>query len=115
MTELPKNPNTRQPYSDVAIELDRHMGDVVEFLGFSQAEMSDADRSNLQVHLKRLDQAMLRARAVLDPTTLSDDDWKQALIDSDDACFGDSSAFDLGGETAHGSDIVKSRPWWRFW
>jgi hypothetical protein len=115
MNELPKNPNTRQPYSDVALELDRHVGNVVEFLGVSKEEMGPADWSNLQVHIKRLDQAMLRARAVLDPTTLSDDDWKQALISSDDASFGDESAVDSGGGTIHGSDIVNPRPWWKFW
>lgn len=112
--ELPKNPNTRQPYADVSLDLDRLIGDVVCFL--DTRNLSEADKANLTVKLKRLDQAQLRARAVLDPQTLSNEDWEQALVSPNDDCFGDSTAFMSGGKMVRGSDIVKgTTPWWKFW
>jgi hypothetical protein len=116
MNELPKNPNVRQPYSDVSGDLERIIGDVVEFAG---PGLTNADRHNLKVKLAQLDQAVLRARAVLDPISLSDEDWKQALVSPNDAQFGDDSAFQIRGETRFGSDVLSGgtskKSWWKFW
>jgi hypothetical protein len=83
MKELAKNPNTRQPYSDVSGDLDRIVGNVVEFLGVAKSDYSDGDETNLNKYLRQLDQAILRARAVLDPTSLTDEEWTQAQIQPD--------------------------------
>lgn len=77
--EIPKNPNVRQPYSDVAGDLNQIQGTIVEFLGVSKAEMGHSDWERLQGLRKRLDWCTLRVRAILDPTSLTDDDWKTAL------------------------------------
>ncbi len=78
--ELPKNPNTRQPYSDVAEELTVCLGYVTDYLGTSFADMGEKERKMLDVRLKGLYQAVLRCNAVLDPTVLSDAQWEQAKV-----------------------------------
>lgn len=116
--ELPKNPNIRQPYSDVSGDLESNFSSVVEFLGYSRKEMGEADWSNLMSYIERMDQSILRARAVLDPESLEDADWEKALIPPEDARFGDTDAFDTGSGMIHGSSLVKGlgkKKWWRFW
>lgn len=78
MRELPKNPNTRPPYSDVYLELDYYTGQIVQYLGISKKDMGNYEWGKLEEYLKRLDQAMLRTRAVLDPVTLNDEEWEKA-------------------------------------
>lgn len=80
MRELPKNPNTRQPYSDVYQELSDTIGSVVEFLGVSRDDLSHGDKESLDKYMRQLDQASLRVQAVLDPDALTDVEWTQAQI-----------------------------------
>jgi hypothetical protein len=76
--ELPKNPNTRPPYSDVYGELSYYVGEMAMLLGVSRKEMGEDEWKRLGWKLAALDQALLRTRAVLDPVTLSDEDWEKA-------------------------------------
>ena len=73
--DLPNNPNVRQPYSDVYEELDYYMGQAVMLLGISRDAMGEYEWKRLEWKLKALDQAMLRVRAVLDPLSLTGEDW----------------------------------------
>ena len=75
---LTKNPNVRQPYSDVYGDLDSVVGNVVEFLGVAISDYSLGDEANLNAYMANLEQAMLRVRAVLDPESLTDDEWVKA-------------------------------------
>lgn len=82
MRELPKNPNTRQPYSDVNMELVYYTGEIVEYLGMAREKMGEDEWKRLDMKLKALGRAMLRARAVLDPLSLTDQEWETANQDA---------------------------------
>lgn len=77
MRELPQNPNTRKPYSDVYLELEYYIYQIVGYVNIGR-KPTKQEWKTLREQLQRLDQALLRTRAVLDPITLSDEQWKQA-------------------------------------
>jgi hypothetical protein len=76
--ELPRNQNTRPPYSDVYMELSYYIYAVTDYLGVSSKAVGTYERNMLGNKLRSLSQAMLRVRAVLDPATLSATEWEQA-------------------------------------
>lgn len=76
---LSQNPNTRPPYSDVNLELDYYVGQVVERLGI---KLSNDESAELDRKLKCLTRAMLRVRAVLDPQALTAEDWEKCKQDA---------------------------------
>jgi hypothetical protein len=77
--ELSKNPNVRQPYSDVQEELQLFVGGLTDsLLDKCNPLLTDDERSRLTTEMMLANQALLRARAVLDPESLSDDEWALA-------------------------------------
>ncbi len=78
--ELPKNPNTRQPYSDVSLELEVCLGYVTDYLGTAYKDMGDKERKMLDIRLQGLYRAVLRASAVLDPEPMTDAQWELAKV-----------------------------------
>lgn len=77
MRELPQNPNTRKPYSDVYMELEYYVSQIVSYINIGR-KPTEYEWKDLREQLQRLDQALLRTRAVLDPITLTDEQWEQA-------------------------------------
>lgn len=75
MRELKRNPNVRQPYSDVAGDLDRLSGDLILFVGDRLAFRTEEDKEEMRQLCERMDWICVRARAVLDPASLTEADW----------------------------------------
>jgi hypothetical protein len=74
--ELPQNPNTRKPYSDVQIEVDVHVRGLIEVLVGQLHVTDELHRRIINRRIRVAERALLRVRAVLDPITLSDEDWE---------------------------------------
>lgn len=73
---LPQNPNTRPPYSDICLELTVNVDDIITYLGISKDAMGAQEWDTLGKRLQVAAQAMLRARAVLDPASLTPTEWE---------------------------------------
>ena len=99
MRELPQNPNTRKPYSDVYSELEYYVGQIVGYLNIGR-KPTESEWKELKRQLQRLDQAMLRARAVLDPVTLSEEEWERAA---------EHTAFDLFEKKEEDNDLPSAK------
>lgn len=80
--EFPKNPNVRPPYSDIQGEVDVYIGDLVNAWADLRERSKDYDEDeqkagNIRLHV--IQQVLLRVRAVLDPDSMSEEDWQQAI------------------------------------